>query len=326
MVRLMHIAWERNGTTLKRLGLRAEWEIADSDLEKFNLPGADPLQPFSEVLYRGILPDAAALLSKKGAQGRINLRLDGNSPGIQAIAGELRQEFDLHIRMVPAQFFAAERTDANSVAELLMDIEADVEPTDFVLLGITDAALDHYVNKDLGSGVDQILNPGLLAQLAQTLPVKPRVAIAVTGYERELACFDSDDPRWSAYGSQQRLAWDPRVVQYMLRETLRNRPHLQNLLLNDKRFRASQATPLTMTAVMPCGFLSDWGCLNYNPSDPGWIEGSPAIRGEKEAPYFIPYCCADPLLTALTGITSLYQLTPDNAGLSRPYNVANISR
>lgn len=324
VVRLMHIAWERNGTNLKQLGLRAQWEIGKGDLDEFNLPGTDPLQPFSEPRFRGELPKIADLLNT-GARGRIHLRVDGNSGGIRSFAGNLSQEYEVHIRMVKARYGDAERTDANSVAKLLMDVGADVEPTDFVLLAITDASLDR-VDKNLGSGIDQVLNPGLLVELAQALRVKPRVAIAVTGYERELACFDSDDPRWSSYGSPQRLAQDPRVVQYMLRETLRNRPHLENLLLNDQRFRASPSTPLTMTAVMPCGFLSDWGGLNYNPSEPGWIEGSPAIRDEKECPYFIPYCCADPLLTALTNMRSPYQLTLDNAGPRGRRKIANISR
>jgi hypothetical protein len=310
LVRLMHVAWERDGSAHKRYGMNAIWTVTDGALEEFDLPTTDAFTPFSEPTVLGALGSYA--WEKK--KGRLSLLVQGRSPGIRILRGDSRIEFDLRVRMVPAHHFADHRIDAASVAELLteQDSKDDPAPTDFVLLGVTDASLERQANKAVGSGVDQILAPGLLGKIVAALPMEPRIAVAITGLERDFVRFDVSDPRWSKYESAYDAAWDPNLIRDMLHQVVSDRPHLKTLMQNDQGFRASRDRPMVVTAVMPCGFLRDWNCVNYNGFEPGWIEGSPAVRGEKDAPYFEPYCCADPLLTALTGMRTEFQLTPQD--------------
>jgi hypothetical protein len=314
LVRLMHIAWERDGSGHKRSGLNVKWTITHQDtdksrhgLDEFILPTTNALTPFSEPTVLGAL----SADDYKEKNGKLDLMVDGRSPGIRLLRGDSRIEFSVRIRMVPAHHFADHRVDVASVAGLLTkrDPEDNLEPTDFVLLGVTDASLERRVNPGIGSGVDQILAPGLLGKIAAALPVEPRVGIAITGLERDFVQFDVSDPRWSKYESAHEAAWDPALIRYMLHQVVLDRPHLSTLMQTDQGFRSLRDRPIVITAVMPCGFLRDWNCINYNSFEPGWIEGSPAIRGERDAPYFVPYCCADPLLTALTGMRTEFQLT-----------------
>jgi hypothetical protein len=312
MVRLMHLAWKRDGSAHKRSGLTVEWNIAENALDEFLLPGTDAYTNFSEPTVNGEMTNY--WLSKKERTGRLHLIANGRSPGIRLLRGSSLVEFELRVRMVPAHFFPDPEVNAAKVVELLTKRvpETDPAPTDFVVLGVTDASLERKALREIGSGVDQILTPGLLAQIAADLPAEPRVGVAITGLERDFVEFDGAAPRWSKYQNARDAASDPNLIKFMLRQIVLDRPHLRTMMENDHSFRPYVTRPIVITAVMPCGFLRGWNCINYNPFDPGWIHGSPAIRGERDALYLEPYGCADPLLTALTGLQTEFQITRDD--------------
>ena len=306
LVRLMHMSWDRDSSAHKKRGLIANWTVPENALDEFDLPGTSASTPYSEAATLGALRVGGATEYK----GRIGLFVDGRSPAIRIFRGDNRVDFDVRIRMVVAHHFADHRVHATGIADLLTKREpGDPEPTDFVVLGVTDASLRRQVNPKIGSGVDQILTPGLLAKLLAALPSEPRVGLAITGLERDFVRFDASDPQWRRYGSAREAAWDPHLIKRMLYRVLADRPHLQTLMQNDEGLRTQRRHPIAVTAVMPCGFLRDFGVVNYNAHDAGWLQGSPAVRGERDGPYFEPYCCADPLLTALTGIRTEFQVT-----------------
>jgi len=182
-------------------------------------------------------------------------------------------------------------------------------PNHLVVMGITDAWLHSNVPASIGSGIDKVLSPSMLPELSALSDIAPpKLALVVTGLERDFARFNPRGANGTKYASAQRAAWDPRLIRGMLEAVLESRPHLFSLLRNDSAFRpASDA--ITVTAAMPCGFVNGLGFANYNGWNPGWIVGAPWIREEKESPVVVPHHCADALITALTGRTTEFQLT-----------------
>jgi len=329
----MVISWERFGSSHRRadgediLGIQFRSETHDGwGLGAFTLAreeGADLDEPFAP----------------RARRGKISGPLHGVEPSVldgsfELIFNSSPQRADLPattvvMRLISPGEFSAERVGATTIAEHVRELvkkwraspcvanaagaggRADDEPFTLVIMGITDAAPGE-ADGAKRPGIDQVLSPSLLPQLADQLDIAPpKIALVVTGLERDFARFNPGDPRWLRYASAQRAAWDPVLVRRMLATVVDSRPHLRGLIHNDRAFRGS--TGLTVTAAMPCGFLNNGlGCVNYNPWGPGWIVGGPWLEGTLEAEEVVPHHCADALITALTGRTTEFQFTAQN--------------
>jgi hypothetical protein len=340
MLRLMKLGWERSEGWYHRNGINVVWNVEkgvkDRGLDAFKHPREDEVAangaPFSEKKLGGEPGSEPAIL-----YGSIDLDFSGSLDDFGL------PKTTLVLCLIGPRFFQGEGFGAAKIAELLRDLsskwhasqktgnEPDDEhnssvekpavaaadpkprapepPIKALILGITDASLRSDINESIGSGVDQILVPSLLAELSSVPDIAPpKLALAVTGLERDFVRFNPRDSKWSRYHTAQQAASDPEVIRPMLASILLNRPHLQNLLRSELGFREG-SDPITVTAVMPCGFMKGWGCANYNARNFSWIVGGPWTAEEKDAPELLPYNCADPVLAALTGRISDLQIT-----------------
>lgn len=173
-------------------------------------------------------------------------------------------------------------------------------------------------------GADRLVNAAAITAAAKTRPLA--VALGVTGYERLFAEFSPDQPRWRRFPSAFGAALDDGFVRSLLLNTLRQREHL----VHEMRVCAGSGCPVTVTMVAPFGFLKGPACANWDvatdeprvmPAGKGANNG--IIVGEHDAPQVIPIECATPLISAVLGQATPFQLVSDDLhDLPGPHSAA----
>jgi hypothetical protein len=328
LLRLMPLSWKRSGSWYSRIGLNVSWNVErgveDRGLDAFRHPGEQDFiqarRPYSEAPLEGAMENEMA----DRWLGSIGMDFGGSSndlvpplttavlclvtPRYLAARGNVAENIAELLRELAGKWHAANAAPGRSNSGGGVGGSSARQPIRSVILGITDASRPS-ADPSLGSGVDSILVPALQIKppgMADILP--PRIALAITGLERDFVRFNARDSQSSRYRTAEQAAWDADAIKEMLASLILDRPHLQYLLENDLRQRPD-LDPLTVTAVMPCGFLRGWGCVNYNGWNPGWLDGGPWTSEDMDAPQMVPFQCADPLLSALTGQVSEFQLT-----------------
>jgi hypothetical protein len=330
MLRTMALSWERFGSAHRKDGPEIVFRVEPGD--GWGLDAFGFLQEKADGAARD---EPLSFRAEGGEPHDREQKLDGSFElNFGALPdGAVIAKTNVVLRLIGPRYFESERVGAGTVAVLVRELvekwrqrqvlrsptdagsasvraRSDAAEIDLVVMGITDALPRSAVqDAAVGSGIDRVLSPAMLPELTALSDIAPpKIAVVVTGLEREFARFNPRRGNGTKYACAQRAAWDPVLIKSMLAAVLEGRPHLLNLLRNDSEFRAA-SDPITVTAAMPCGFVSGLGFVNYNAWDPGWIVGGPWLREEKETPAVVPHHCADALITALTGRTTEFQLT-----------------
>jgi len=339
LIRTMAISWERFGSAHRKDGLEIVFRVEPHDgwgLGRFAFSlennAAARNEPFSLRAEDGSI-DGRSMDEMLDGSFELNFRTPPD--------GAVIAKTNVVVRLIGPRYFTSERVGAATIAALVRNLdetwrawqaahlpadaasasrrdESDTAPINLIVMGITDAWLHSGLQPSVGSGVDKILSPSMLPELSALSGIAPpKLALVITGLERDFARFNPRRGNGTKYSSAQRAAWDPRLINRMLKAVLERRPHLVGLLHNDSAFRPA-ADAVTVTAAMPCGFVNGLGFGNYNAWDPGWIVGAPWVGEEKQSPDVVPYHCADALITALTGRTTEFQLTTRDIVSDRP--------
>ncbi len=131
-----------------------------------------------------------------------------------------------------------------------------------------------------------------------------RVAIALTGFERELANVRGTHGR-----SPRDFVRNRDYVRGAIKRTIARRRSLGDLARNYEGSRGPGVPPMAFSFVLPCG-VHPHGWLNYD-SHNHFTRPAGQAGGKDASRYdgVVPYYCADPIVTALVDRITPYQLT-----------------